>query len=463
MIRFKTWLPLLAVLPAALAGCSSDDSKEEARAAAPSILYFIAQASETEADLYTLAWGTKNATSVRVETIDGEPLNIGDAKAGEGFVDVYPTETTVYVLTASGPGGKATASRLVQVAAPGKPEISLSANPARLPVGEAATITWSTKKAYKVQFFEADVKKFEETEKFQGVVTVQPTATTVYRIIADGDGGREVATLRLPVVAAIESFGPTAAGPFAVGQTIELSWKTHGAQKLVVSNGEGFEKTITAGLDDGTIQAPVGTAHTFTLVATTGGEDTTATAVVEIVDAPVVTAFDVDKAFVTEATEDDPVAVQFTWAATDAFTLTLVAEPGGEILLDDDALSSGSLTYEVTGTTTFTLTATNVAGADSRTVTVTSVPAPVIVSFEVDQPVVEAGEEVTLSWEAQNGDVGIFVKAGEDWIAVFPAAVPKTGFSAFVVDEDLEFMIQVTNAAGTQVSETTGVSVAVPE
>jgi len=463
VIRIKTWLPLLAVLSAALAGCSSEDSKEETRPDAPSILYFRAEASQTEADLFTLAWATKNATSVSIETIDGEPLNLGTAGVGEGAVGVYPEESTIYVLTASGPGGKATSSRLVQVAAPGKPQISLSSNPATLSIGESATITWSVKDAFKVQFFEAEVQKFEETEKFQGTVTVQPTATTVYRIIADGDGGRMVAELPLKVIATIESFGPTASGPFAVGQTIELGWKTRGAQKLVVSNGEGFERTITTGLDDGKIQAPVGSAHTFTLVATTGGEQTTATAVVEVVDAPVITAFDVDAAFVTEASEDDPVTVQLTWAATDAFDLTLVAEPGGEIPLDDDALTSGSLDVEVTGTTTFTLTATNVAGTDSRTVTVTSVPAPAIVTFEVDQPEVEAGSDVTLSWEAQNGDVEIFVKFEEDWVNPFPGEVPNIGFAPFVVEEDMEFMIQVTNPAGAQVSQTVSVTVALPE
>jgi len=64
--------------------------------------------------------------------------------------------------------------------------------------------------------------------------------------------------------------------------------------------------------------------------------------------------------------------------------------------------ASGSIEVVPTETTTYTLTATNVAGSTIPQATVTVIPEPLIVSFSASPGTIAAGDEVTLSWEVQN-------------------------------------------------------------
>ena len=78
----------------------------------------------------TLKWQTQNASSVN---IDG----IGDV-AQSGSVDVTPTETTTYVLTAKGPGGLQQALAPVSVNPPPKPLYIIVSFPAEVGAANAA-------------------------------------------------------------------------------------------------------------------------------------------------------------------------------------------------------------------------------------------------------------------------------------------------------------------------------------
>lgn len=468
MIRFKSWLPLVVALPAFLAGCA-DSKKEESLPSAPSIDYFTAEPGSIELEMYSsLAWGTRDATSVRIDAYEGDKVdqvNLGDAKAGSGKVEVYPTASTFYVLTASGPGGSTKASVKVELIKPGKPRVTLASNPADVPVGGSAVLSWSAKDAQKVQLFagENPTPIVEETTKTQGTVTVSPTVATIYRLIAEGAGGRSVVELPVGLVAAIDSFGPTSEAPVAVDQMVELAWKTRGAQKLIVSNGGDFEQEILTDLEEGTIEVPASSDGKFRLVAMRGSKETIATATVEIMALPLVETFDADTPFVTDATEADPVEVTLFWDVSEATSLTLTAEPGGEIELDDAALSAGSISVDVTDTTIFTLTATNPVGTDSRTLTITNTPSPVIVSFDVAPLAVDPGDDVVITWETEHGATKLFKNEGEGWELVLLEGTPHSGTVTVVVDVDTDFRLTVTNAAGTTVEQTESVTVNVPE
>lgn len=464
MIRFKSWLPLAVALPALLAGCS-DSKEEESLPAAPTIEYFKADPDSIELEMYSrLAWGTRDATAVRIDALDGDQVDLGNAKAESGVVEVYPTETTVYVLTATGPGGSTKAAVSVELAKPGKPRVSLASNPADVPFGGSAVLTWSARDAFKVQLFagENPTPIVEETEKNQGTVTISPTVTTSYRLIAEGAGGRSVVELPVGVVAAIESFGPTSEAPVAVDQLVELGWKTRGAHKLIVSNGGDFEQEIVANLDEGTIEVPASADGTFRLVAMRGSKETIATATVEVMKLPLVETFDADTPFVTDATEADPIQVTLFWDVSEVTSLALTAEPGGEIELDDAALSEGSIVVDVTGTTVFTMTGTNPVGTDSRSLTITSLPAPAIVSFIVTPLAVDAGDEVDIAWETSDGAATLEKNEGEGWEAILPDGTPALGIVSVIVDVDTEFRLTVTNAAGTKVERTESVTVNTP-
>ncbi|HWV37995.1 MAG TPA: hypothetical protein VN033_05910 [Vulgatibacter sp.] len=462
MIRFKPWLSLVVALPAILAGCAGDSDEPEETPPAPVIEAFRAEPSTIELEMYSrLSWETRHATSVRIDEFGGGKVNLGKEKAERGKVDVFPTETTIYVLTASGPGGSTTASVTVKLVEPGKPQVSLAANPADVPVGGSSTLTWTATDAYRVQLFAgADSEPIVDvTEATQGTVTVSPTAPTTYRLIAEGVGGRSTAEITVGILATIDSFGPTSEAPVAVGQMVELRWKTRGAEKLVLSNGEDFEEEIAAGLiAEGTIEAPAGADGIFRLVATRGDKETIATVEVEVMEIPAVESFEADAEYVTDATEATPVEVTLRWEVSAGATLTLAAEPGGEIELDDQALSDGSITVEVEGTTVFTLVASNAVGSDSSTVTVTSVPAPDIIAFTVNPLNVAPGGDVEISWEFAHGVATLLKNEGADWEVVSEDLDP-TGSITLTVDVNTDVRLSVTNLAGATIDVTHNVTV----
>jgi hypothetical protein len=113
-----------------------------------------------------------------------------------GSVEFTPTETTVYTLTASGPGGSITDTLTVTVIT--KPQIAFSADPATSNPGGPVTLTWAVSHADSC-VIEPDVGSVGTS----GSVTVIPTTTTVYTLSATGPGGTATATVSVSVVAPI--------------------------------------------------------------------------------------------------------------------------------------------------------------------------------------------------------------------------------------------------------------------
>ena len=81
-----------------------------APAAKPTVTLNASPASINSGDTATLSWSSTDATDLDIEPGVGKV-------APQGSTPVTPTETTSYTITADGPGGSATASASVQVAA----------------------------------------------------------------------------------------------------------------------------------------------------------------------------------------------------------------------------------------------------------------------------------------------------------------------------------------------------------
>ncbi|MFH1145874.1 MAG: hypothetical protein V1707_02845 [bacterium] len=100
------------------------------------------------------------------------------------YLQVSPTVTTVYTLTAYGFGGPVTAQVTVTVNVPGGDVsiVSFTADRTSITVGDTVTFSWSTSNA--------DSVKFDGTKvSASGSVKVVPTASKAYLLIVYGNNG----------------------------------------------------------------------------------------------------------------------------------------------------------------------------------------------------------------------------------------------------------------------------------
>ena len=167
----------LAVLAAGCARSSASLPKITAFTATPTTL--------SAGQSATLAWTVTNASQVSIAPALG-------VQAGNS-VAVTPATTTPYHLTATGPGGNATADVTVTVtAAVPKPVITaFSASPSDVPTGTASTLTWKvtgtvTKLTLSDGSAAAPLDVTGTTSK-----SVTPDAVTTYTLTAANSGGAD--------------------------------------------------------------------------------------------------------------------------------------------------------------------------------------------------------------------------------------------------------------------------------
>ena len=123
-----------------------------------------------------ITWATKNAVSA---TLNGTPVALN------GSLAVTPTATTTYKIIATSSTGTTdwgSATVTVTAASTGPVAAGVSASQTSLLSGQSSLITWTTKNAVSAMLNGTPVA-------LNGSVTVTPTATTTYKVIATGQGG----------------------------------------------------------------------------------------------------------------------------------------------------------------------------------------------------------------------------------------------------------------------------------
>lgn len=193
------------------------------------------------------------------------PLN------GQGAVT--PTQTTTYMLTATGPGGTTTANITVtvnQVA----PTIQFSASPTAVAAGGKSTLTWSTANATSLSIN-------------NGVGSVSPASgtaataainqTTTFTATAQGPGGTTTATATVSVSPIAVTLTASPATISASGQAVTLSWTSTDAANVSINQGVG---AVTPAASGQVVVHPT-TSTTYIATATDpNGVTTTSNAVV---------------------------------------------------------------------------------------------------------------------------------------------------------------------------------------
>lgn len=133
-----------------------------------------------------LFWSVSNSLSVSIDN------GVGPV-AANGSIDVFPTKTTTYTMTAVGNAGNSTAQVTINVIE--VPHIiSFTATPSAIPPGGTSTLSWSVSGVV-----------FAAIDPFGGVfangsIDVSPAKTTVYRLTATSEAGTATATVTVTVV-----------------------------------------------------------------------------------------------------------------------------------------------------------------------------------------------------------------------------------------------------------------------
>jgi len=133
----------------------------------------------------TLSWSSANAAQVNIDN------GIGDVESS-GSREVTPAQTTTYSITATGPGGAATASVTITVHQP--PVVTISADPDTILTGQSSTLSWSSANATQVS-----IDNGFGIVAPSGSLAVSPSQTTTYTIIAMGPGGITSASVTVTV------------------------------------------------------------------------------------------------------------------------------------------------------------------------------------------------------------------------------------------------------------------------
>lgn len=193
----------------------------------------------------------ENATSVSITDVT-QSLN-----PQSGVVNVSPTQTRSYTLTARNATSEETAVVVVAVERVQARFVSCSASPATILPGEAATINWNSENARSVEVVGVG------TYAPVGSAVVTPSQSTTYTLIARGDGGEATCTASVNVQTGnapiITSFK---AEPMEIveGDKSTLSWAVQGADTIEIT---GISSPAPTGSGD----VMPATTTTYTLTA----------------------------------------------------------------------------------------------------------------------------------------------------------------------------------------------------
>lgn len=406
--------------------------------ATPIVDAFSAAPSQVNpGETVTLTWETSNADSVDI--VDGSGGSVVSAGDPDGSIQVQPTETSTYELTATSASGD-TAQASVTVTVDTAPRIvSFDADPNPIELGASTTLSWEAVNADSLEITAGGTTVGEPTE-LTGTLQVAPDVTTNYVLTArasgETDATRQVTvTVNAPGVPTIASFD---ADPDTVdlGDISTLSWEVSGADTIEIAI-QGGDPIVTDAEPIGTVEVSPTSTTTYQLTATNAGGPNSASVTVTVnPSAPLIRSFDAGDAVV--ATGDD---VVLTWETLGADAVS-ITQNGVEITTAGDGPGTFTATAEE-GTNSFELIATNPTGENRNSAVVTGQSLPVIASFSARPTVILGSEPVEFSWSVR-GTVELDLLVDGNPVPGFPAL---SGPSAAVQDSTGTFTATIAATA----------------
>jgi YD repeat-containing protein len=365
-------------------GCEFRAGYTDVPPAAPTVQITANPASIDYGASSILTWSSTHAASCTIDQ------GIGSVNTS-GSIAISPVSTTTYTITALGTGGSVTGSVTITVTPPPPPPtVQISAEPMNIDYGASSTLAWSSTNATSCEI-QPDVGGNLDPN---GTTTVTPISTTTYTITATGAGGTTIKTVTVTVAPPPSPTVQISADPMSIdyGTSSTLAWSSTNATSCEI------QPDVGGGLDpNGTLPvSPIATTI-YTITATGPGGMVTSTVTVTVVPPPAPTV----------QISADPMSIDYgasstlTWSSTNAVSCTIDHGVGPV-----NPPEGGTRTVSPLETTTYTITATNLAGdTATATVTVTVIPPPApTVSISADPTSIQEGGSATLTWISTNAD-----------------------------------------------------------
>lgn len=330
----------------------------------------------------TLSWTVSGATSLSIDNGVGSVI-------GTSSCSVSPTTSTTYSLSATNAGG--TVTRQVSMTVVQPPTISsLGASPSSIYKGDGSTLNWSVSGATSLSL-DNGIGTVSGTS-----YSVSPSSTATYTLTAtntvNGVSVNRTAATTIyvsprPTVPTINAFTADA-GAIAAGSGTTLRWN--------VSNSVGDAiVTITSVGSVGTsgsLSVTPSATTTYTLTATNSldsSKSVSASVTVSVVSPPVIN-FTANPGAVNVGGSST-----LNWSVANSPTSVSIDQGIGSVGV------SGSRAVTPGSTSTYTLTASNLAGTVSIAATVSVTQKPVIASFAAAASPITQGSSTSLNWMVQ--------------------------------------------------------------
>ncbi len=368
-----------------------------------------------------LSWRTEQA--IRVLISDGSALPLVDTDRPEdvtrfsGDLDLSPSQSISYTLTATGPNGLETVAEVKIFVVP---EITFfAAEIAKpVPVGTEIKLEWLTSGAEQLEITTPEGVSYAvpKEDRTHGDVIMAVGESGSFTLTATR--GEGVSTMEYRVeIGNLPSIMAFYATPPAVnhGQTtsITLHWNVEEATSLSL---DGVNVDLTGiPTDVGSVDVILSAETTLTLTAINAAGEDSREIVIPAVDLPVILSFTatprlvgVQESFLIE------------WQTTGASSVELKRN---EAPLPIDDAPSGTLEQAIDSTTTYELVVRNLAGTTVNQLLEVKVGAPTIQSFSIDNFRYAAGATISASWGVTGG-VSLEILDGE---GAAVAACTKSG------------------------------------
>lgn len=303
---------------------------------------------------------------------------------------------------------------------------------------ETVTLSWRVTGAIPGAVTSVSINQGIGSVSFAGSrqVTLTTNGVTTFTLTATGPGGTTTATVSftIPPAPVINSF-TSSPNPIVLGESTTLSWNILNQVETVTINNGGGSYTEALGTATVTPSSDV----FYTLTATGPGGSRSQVTPVDVIGIPTISF-----------TADDPnldagTSTTIRWTTTDTYQVSIDNGVGS-------ASTIGTRTVSPSSSTTYTLTATGLAGSNTRQLTVNVFPLPSINSFSASPSQVAPNGSTTLSWSTSNA-VSASIDGGV-------GSVPTNGSRSVNVGSSAKtYTLTVTGGGGATRSTSTTVTI----
>lgn len=419
----------------------------------PTISQFaVAPAQLVRDQQATLSWATKDATEVAIR-VGTTPLDL-TGKGVNDSLQITPIAAGrfTYVLTASGPGGEATAEAVLEVVDPVPTILTFAADKNETTAGQTVVLSWTTLEATAVSLADGNTPvDLSEKSANDSIILTPAVGSHSYVLTAVGPGGTahstelSVTVHPLPEITAFSASKAEAAS----SENVTLSWTTRNADALVLKDGAKIidvsGKNVAS--DSLSLKLTAG-RHAFVLVAEgrLGTQAISQTVEVESFDAPKVLTFAASKPEIA-----DGQTVTLSWTTEDATSVTL-ADGATAIDVTGKTVNDSIILTPAVGTRSYVLTATGIGGTtESTALQVVVHPLPRVTAFAASKSHASTAEQVTLTWTTENASA-LTLKDGATDVSLAGKPVASGSITLSLTEGSHSFVLTAQGGAESEVS-----------